>query len=147
MQPKTPKLLNDLRDSAAFILAAVSGKSFDHYHGDRVLRQAIERSFEIIGEAMKRLAQHDPETAARIGDYREIIAFRNVLIHGYDLVDHHRTRSADANPGHRRTQPPAGVRSLSLTVHPASQFWAHVCHRGRSVMGSTRYVTLDFSLG
>lgn len=89
MQPKTPKLLNDLRDSAAFILAAVSGKSFDHYHGDRVLRQAIERSFEIIGEAMKRLAQHDPETAARIGDYREIIAFRNVLIHGYDLVDHH----------------------------------------------------------
>lgn len=37
---------------------------------------------------MKRLAQHDPESAARIGDYRQIIAFRNVLIHGYDLVDH-----------------------------------------------------------
>lgn len=30
----------------------------------------------------------DAETAARIGDYRQIIAFRNVLIHGYDLVDH-----------------------------------------------------------
>jgi uncharacterized protein with HEPN domain len=37
---------------------------------------------------MKRLAQHDPETVARIGDHRQIIAFRNVLAHGYDLVDH-----------------------------------------------------------
>ena len=88
MQTKTPKLLNDRRDSAAFILAAVSNNSFDDYHGDRVLRQAIERSFEIIGEGMKPLAEHDPETVARISDYREIIAFRNVLIHGYDLLDH-----------------------------------------------------------
>ena len=73
MQIKTPKRLSDLRDAAEFIRGAVIGKSFDDYHRDRILRQAIERSFEIIGEAMKRLAQHDPETAARIG---------------YDLVDH-----------------------------------------------------------
>ena len=81
MQPKTPKLLEDIRD-------AVHTKTLDDYHGDRLLRQAIERNFEIIGEAIKRLAQHDPETADRIGDHRQIIAFRNVLIHGYDLVDH-----------------------------------------------------------
>lgn len=88
MQPKTPKLLDDIRDAAAFIREAVRGKTLADYHGDRILRQAIERNFEIIGEAMKRLAQHDPETVARIGDHRQIIAFRNVLIHGYDLVDH-----------------------------------------------------------
>ena len=88
MQPKTPKLLEDIRDAAAFILEAVRGKTIDDYHRDRILRLAIERSFEIIGEAMKRLAQHDPETVARIGDHRQIIAFRNVLAHGYDLVDH-----------------------------------------------------------
>ena len=88
MQPKTPKLLDDIRDAAAFIREAVWGKTLADYHGDRILRQAIERNFEIIGEAMKRLAQHDPETVARIGDHRQIIAFRNVLIHGYDLVDH-----------------------------------------------------------
>ncbi len=88
MQPKTPKLLEDIRDAAAFIREAVRGKTFDDYHADRVLRQAIERNFEIIGEAMKRIAEHDLETAARIGDYRQIIAFRNVLTHGYDLVDH-----------------------------------------------------------
>lgn len=88
MQPKTPKLLEDIRDAAAFIRDATRGKTLDDYHGDRILRQAIERNFEIIGEAMKRLAQHDPEIARRIGDHRQIIAFRNVLIHGYDLVDH-----------------------------------------------------------
>jgi uncharacterized protein with HEPN domain len=88
MQPRTPKLLDDIRDAAAFILDSVQGKTITEYHGNRILRQAVERSFEIIGEAMKRLAQHDPDTAARIGDYRQIIAFRNLLIHGYDLVDH-----------------------------------------------------------
>lgn len=47
----------------------------------------MERNFEIIGEAMRRLANEDPETAAEISDHRRIIAFRNILIHGYDLVD------------------------------------------------------------
>lgn len=88
MQPKTPKLLDDITDAATFIREAVRGKTLADYHSDRFLRQAIERNFEIIGEAMKRLALHDPETVARIGEHRQIIAFRNVLIHGYDLVDH-----------------------------------------------------------
>lgn len=88
MQPKTPKLLEDIRDAASFISEAVRDKTIDDYHGDRILRQAIERNFEIIGEAMKRLGQHDPDSVVRIGDYRQIIAFRNILIHGYDLVDH-----------------------------------------------------------
>ena len=88
MQPRSPKLLEDIREAAAFIRDVAQGKSLVDYNADRVLRQAIERNFEIIGEAIKRLAEHDAETAARIADYRQIIAFRNVLIHGYDLVDH-----------------------------------------------------------
>ncbi|OGA46130.1 MAG: hypothetical protein A3F74_20350 [Betaproteobacteria bacterium RIFCSPLOWO2_12_FULL_62_58] len=88
MQPKAPKLLEDIRDAAAFIRQAVRGKALDDYRRDRLLRQAIERNFEIIGEAMNRLAQHDPDTSARISKHRQIIDFRNVLIHGYDLIDH-----------------------------------------------------------
>ena len=47
----------------------------------------MERNFEIIGEAMRRLEKNYPDTFACIADYRRIIAFRNVLIHGYDVID------------------------------------------------------------
>ena len=88
MQPRSAKLLEDIRDAAAFIRDAAAGRTLDEYDANRLLRHAVERNFEIIGEAVKRLAQHDPEVASAIGDYRQIISFRNVLIHGYDLVDH-----------------------------------------------------------
>ncbi len=88
MHPRSPKLLEDIRDAAAFIGEVTAGRQLAQYSADRLLRQAVERNFEIIGEAIKRLAHHDPTTADRIGSYVQIIAFRNVLIHGYDLVDH-----------------------------------------------------------
>jgi uncharacterized protein with HEPN domain len=88
MQPKTPKLLEDIRDAAAFIGEATRGKTLDDYRRERLLRQAMERNFEIIGEAMNRLAQHDPDAAGRISKHRQIVDFRNVLTHGYDLIDH-----------------------------------------------------------
>jgi uncharacterized protein with HEPN domain len=87
MQPKTPKLLDDIRDAGTFIRQATDGKTLDDYRVNRLLRQAVERNFEIIGEAVRRLAEHDPATAARIGECPQIISFRNLLIHGYDLID------------------------------------------------------------
>ncbi len=87
MQPKSPKWVEDIRVAAAFILESTSSKSVDDYRNDLMLRSAIERNFEIIGEAVNRLAKHDPKIAERLGDYPRIIAFRNILIHGYDVVD------------------------------------------------------------
>ena len=49
--------------------------------------QAVERNFEIIGEAIRRLRDHDPKVADAISESPRIISFRNTLIHGYDLVD------------------------------------------------------------
>ena len=87
MKPKSPKWVEDIRVSAAFILQASAGKTFPDYQSDPLLRAAVERHFEIIGEAINRLSRYDPEVTARIGDYPRIIAFRNLLIHGYDLID------------------------------------------------------------
>jgi uncharacterized protein with HEPN domain len=82
MQPRAPKLLEDIRSAAEFVRVETQGLTLQEFQHNRVLRQAMERNFEIIGEAMRRLEKDDLATAARITDYRRIIAFRNVLIHG-----------------------------------------------------------------
>jgi uncharacterized protein with HEPN domain len=87
MQPKTPGLLWDIQDAAQFILGATAGGDVESYQQDRVVRLAVERSFEIIGEAARRLTGLDPEVVARLTGIPRIIAFRNVLAHGYDEVD------------------------------------------------------------
>ena len=48
---------------------------------------AVEREFEVIGEALARLAKLDKDLAAQISEHERIIAFRNILIHGYATVD------------------------------------------------------------
>lgn len=81
MHPRSPQLLEDIRDAAAFIVEVTNGVTLDRYRADRLLRQAVERNFEIVGEAIKRLATNDPASAAQITHHAQIIAFRNILIH------------------------------------------------------------------
>lgn len=87
MPPEIAKLLYDMREAAERIARFAHNRSFDDYVNDEMLRSAIERQFEIIGEAMTRLIKRDRSTAEKITDYRKIAGFRNVLIHGYDAVD------------------------------------------------------------
>lgn len=53
-----------------------------------MLRSAVERQFEILGEALNQLRKVAPAIAQRIPDLAEIVDFRNLLIHGYATVDH-----------------------------------------------------------
>jgi uncharacterized protein with HEPN domain len=87
MPPDIAKLLLDMQRAVERIERFAAGKTFADYQTDDFLRSAIERQFEIIGEAMTRLANAAPDAAARITDYRKITGFRNVLIHGYDTID------------------------------------------------------------
>ncbi len=60
------------------------------YAENELLHSAVERKFEIIGEAVSQLAKHFPDTASQLPNYRQIIGFRNILIHGYADIDHAR---------------------------------------------------------
>jgi len=77
----------DIGDAAEAIASFMESRSFQDYVQDRMLRSAVERQFEIIGEAMSQLARLDSTLAERIPNYRRVIGFRNLLIHGYDRVD------------------------------------------------------------
>lgn len=87
MHPKSPKWLEDIADACRFILDTTADTNPDAYAADRFLRAAVERNFEIAGEALLRLERTDPVTARRIADYRKVIGFRNRLLHGYDAID------------------------------------------------------------
>ena len=88
MHPDAPKLLEDIRDAASFVCRSVEGLEQQEYEANRLLRQAVERNFEIIGEALIRLSQVDDDTAGRVGPISQIKAFRNILVHSYDNIDH-----------------------------------------------------------
>jgi len=87
MTVATKKLLLDVREAGESILQHSTGSSLAEYRTDRFFRRAVEREFEIIGEALKRIDRLDPATAACISELRLIVDFRNRIIHGYDTVD------------------------------------------------------------
>jgi uncharacterized protein with HEPN domain len=87
MQRDPRTYLWDALEAARRILAFVDGKSWDDYASDLMLSSAVERQFEIVGEALSHLSRSSPDTTARIPDVARIIAFRNVLIHRYASVD------------------------------------------------------------
>ena len=87
--PRDPRAwLTDIVAACDLLFAFTRGKTFSDYAGDPLLRSAVERQFQIIGEALRVTLQHNPELAASITDVRAIIAFRNQLTHAYSAVDH-----------------------------------------------------------
>jgi uncharacterized protein with HEPN domain len=88
MRPeRTPRTLRQIADACSFVLSVTEGKTLEDYSGERLLRQGVERNLQIIGEAVGRLRRDDPDTADRLSGHEKIVGFRNVLVHGYDLVD------------------------------------------------------------
>lgn len=87
MRLEAKKYLYDFRQVVALLHEFTADRSFGDYERDAMLRSAVEREFEIVGEALSQLAKVDGTTAARISAYQRIIAFRNVLIHQYAHVD------------------------------------------------------------
>lgn len=60
-------------------------RDFNHYSQNKLLRRAVERELEIIGEATNRILRLDENI--NITNARRIVDLRNWVIHGYDKVD------------------------------------------------------------
>ena len=81
------KHLYDIREAASAVSRFTTGKTFEDYEQDELLRSGVERKFEIIGEALNRIRRDDPAILDQIREYRSIVSFRNILAHGYDSID------------------------------------------------------------
>lgn len=60
-------------------------RDFTEYQKNKLLRRAVERELEIIGEATSQILKLEPEFPLQHA--RRIVDTRNWVIHGYDRVD------------------------------------------------------------
>ena len=58
---------------------------FDVFSNDRLMIRAVERSVEIMGEAINRILKRDPDF--RLPNARAIVQTRNRVIHSYEKVE------------------------------------------------------------
>src|ERR1700687_1322723 len=86
MPPEIAKYLNDVYLACLLLETFTQGKSFNNYQGDALLRSAVERQFIIIGEGLMQAERKEPGLRQSITNLRKIIAFRNVLVHGYASI-------------------------------------------------------------
>ena len=86
MRREIRKYLFDIQEAIDLINDYLGGKrDFQVYLDSKILRRAVERELEIIGEATNRILKVDPHIA--IVDSRRIVNLRNLVIHGYNQVD------------------------------------------------------------
>ncbi len=86
MDNEIKKYLFDIKESVDSIENYLGEKrDFNVYKSDKMLRRAVEREFEIIGEAMNRIDKIDSEI--NISSKKQIVSMRNRVIHGYDKID------------------------------------------------------------
>jgi len=80
MNPRSIKRLEDARDACALIQAFTSDVSRDSFLASDLLRSAVERQLEIIGEALGIAAKEHETVQTLFPELRRIVALRNRLI-------------------------------------------------------------------
>lgn len=84
----TSFLLLDIQHSINKILDYTCNMSFEEYESDSKTKDAVERNFEIIGEAASRVPEEFKKLHINI-EWRIIKDFRNFVIHEYFGIDNH----------------------------------------------------------
>ncbi len=79
--------LFDIKQACDEIKEFTHDMGFEEYSDNSMVKAAVERKFLVIGEALRRLKREHPEIIDKITGHQKIIGFRNVLVHGYDIID------------------------------------------------------------
>jgi uncharacterized protein with HEPN domain len=87
MERDARSYLWDIQEAGNAVARFTADLDSSGYAENEIVRAAVERKFEIIGEALTQLSKRDPALARRVPDFRDIIAFRNLLIHGWVCRD------------------------------------------------------------
>jgi uncharacterized protein with HEPN domain len=87
MPPESAKYLRDMLDAARAIEQHTRGHTIEQFLRNRLLRDAANWNFCIIGEALSQLKRIDQPLVERITDYWKIIGLRNQLVHGYGVIN------------------------------------------------------------
>ncbi len=77
----------DMLQACKHVEAFVDSKSFDDYESDLLLRSAVERQIEIIGEAARHVSTNFQNAHSEIA-WRPVMAQRHVLAHDYGEINH-----------------------------------------------------------
>lgn len=89
--PKRPDVLLELALLAVRrVPRFLNQRSLAEYLRDELCQSAIERQLEIAGDALSQLRKLDAALFAKIPEGDLVVAFRNVLAHGYATLDHRR---------------------------------------------------------
>jgi len=88
MRPEAGAHLWDAAEAARLVDQFASGRTEAEFNSDLIIRSAIERQLEILGEALNRLRRDDVDTSARVPDLGKIIGMRNVISHEYGEIDY-----------------------------------------------------------
>lgn len=87
MTEEIKKYLYDVEQAVKNINSFVKGKSIENYKNNILLQSALERQFEIIGEALNQIKKIDNSFISKVTDAHKIIGLRNVIAHGYDIIE------------------------------------------------------------
>jgi uncharacterized protein with HEPN domain len=88
-EARDPAALWDMLRAARAIVSFAGSLSLDAYRANPLVRRAVERELEILGEAARRVS--DTTRARHDGiPWQQIVGLRNVLAHQYDEIDDER---------------------------------------------------------
>ena len=88
MSSRLPKHLHDALAAARLAVQFVSRVDDASYRADVMVRSAVERQLEILGEACRRALEDEPDMRVQWPEAAMAVALRNRILHGYDKVEH-----------------------------------------------------------